>query len=122
MPETINKVDNRQIIGGVFSKRENADKAIERFIRSFTDANMGIVNDDDIVAVIRNREYIDYVRGMGIDILCEPFGADLMIAYMADRPDSMSPIAPKDVPGKDLESVREAIDKLLRTRRAAALH
>src|SRR5438552_2725129 len=68
---------------------EDADKAIERFIRSFTDAEMGIVSDDDIVAVIRNREYIDHVRGMGVDILCEPLGADLMIAYMADRPDSM---------------------------------
>jgi len=87
---------------------EAADKAIARFIRSFTDTKTGIVSDDDIVAVIRNRDYIDYVRGMGLDILCEPFGADLMIAYMADRPDSMSPITLKDIPGKDLESVREA--------------
>jgi uncharacterized protein YtpQ (UPF0354 family) len=87
---------------------EDADKAVERFIHSFTDPKMGTVSDHDVVAVIRNREYIDYVRGMGIDILCEPFGPDLMITYMADRPDSMSPIAPKDVPGKDLESVREA--------------
>jgi len=31
MPETINKVDKRQIIGGVFSKREYADKAISAF-------------------------------------------------------------------------------------------
>src|SRR3954453_10740689 len=42
---------------------EDADKAVERFIRTFTDDNTGIVSDDDIVAVIRNREYIDYVRG-----------------------------------------------------------
>jgi uncharacterized protein YtpQ (UPF0354 family) len=87
---------------------EDADKAIERFIRSFTAPQKGIVSDDGIVAVIRNREYIDHVKRMGIDILCEPLGADLTIAYMADRPDSMSPIAPKDVPGKDLQSVREA--------------
>jgi uncharacterized protein YtpQ (UPF0354 family) len=87
---------------------EDADKAVKRFIRSFTDAKVEAISDDDIVAVIRNQEYIDYVKRMGIDILCEPFGADLMIAYMADRPDSMSPIAPKDVPGKDLQSVREA--------------
>jgi uncharacterized protein YtpQ (UPF0354 family) len=87
---------------------EDADKVIARFIRSFTDAKAGTISDDNIVAVIRNREYIDYVKKMGINILCEPFGADLMIAYMADRPDSMSPIAPKDVPGKDLEGVREA--------------
>lgn len=87
---------------------EDADKAIARFIRSFTDAKTAIVSDDDIVAVIRNRDYIDHVRGMGLDILCEPFGADLMIAYMADRPDSMSPIAPQNMPGKNLQSVREA--------------
>jgi hypothetical protein len=31
MPETITKKDNRQIIGGVFSDRENADEAIAAF-------------------------------------------------------------------------------------------
>jgi len=31
MPETISKMGNRQIIGGVFSNRENADKAIATF-------------------------------------------------------------------------------------------
>ncbi|MCE0482909.1 MAG: general stress protein [Methylacidiphilales bacterium] len=31
MPETISKSDNRQIIGGVFSNRKNADEAIKAF-------------------------------------------------------------------------------------------
>ncbi len=31
MPETISKNDNRQIIGGAFSNRDNADKALEAF-------------------------------------------------------------------------------------------
>jgi hypothetical protein len=31
MPQTINKTDDSQIIAGVFSDRENADKAIEAF-------------------------------------------------------------------------------------------
>jgi hypothetical protein len=31
MPETISKIDHRQIIGGAFSSRENADKAIQAF-------------------------------------------------------------------------------------------
>jgi hypothetical protein len=29
MPETISKTDNRQIIGGMFSERENADQAVQ---------------------------------------------------------------------------------------------
>jgi uncharacterized protein YtpQ (UPF0354 family) len=86
---------------------EDADKVIERFIHSFIDPRAGIVDNDSIVVVIRNREYIDHVREMGIDILCERLGADLTIAYMVDRPDSMSPIALKDLPGSDLQSVRQ---------------
>jgi len=31
MPKTINKMGNRQIIAGIFSKRENADQAINAF-------------------------------------------------------------------------------------------
>jgi uncharacterized protein YtpQ (UPF0354 family) len=86
---------------------EDADNAIERFIRSITETGPAAVSDENIVAVIRNREYIDRVAGMGIDILHEPLGADLAIAYMADRPDSMSPLAQKDVAGRDLQSLRK---------------
>jgi len=48
MPETINKVDDRQIIGGVFSNRENADKAISEFRESE-------VPEQDIQVVVQLR-------------------------------------------------------------------
>ena len=85
---------------------ENADAAIERFMRSL-EPKTEALDDQNIVAVIRNREYIDFLKAKGLDVLHEPLGADLFITYMADRPDSMAPIAAKDVPGKDLQSVRE---------------
>ncbi len=45
---------------------EDADKVIERFMRSIIQANAGVVSDDQIVAVIRGREYIDYFREKGL--------------------------------------------------------
>jgi uncharacterized protein YtpQ (UPF0354 family) len=85
---------------------EDADRQIDRFIRSVIDVKTRIVSDENIVAVIRNREYIDQFRSNGLDFLHEPLGADLTTVYMADRPDSMSPLRAKDVPGKDLQNVR----------------
>ncbi len=86
---------------------EDADRTIARFIRSIIDVKTRIVSDENIVAVIRNREYIDNFLRRGLDILHEPLGADLTTLYMADRPDSMSPLTAKDVPGKDLQNVRQ---------------
>ena len=44
MPETISSTGNTQIIGGTFSKRENADKAIQAFRElGIPDQNMQVV-------------------------------------------------------------------------------
>jgi hypothetical protein len=44
MPETISKNDNRQIIGGVFSDRENADEAVQELRElGIADANIQVV-------------------------------------------------------------------------------
>jgi hypothetical protein len=44
MPETISKNDNRQIIGGVFTDRENADKAVQELRElGISDANIQVV-------------------------------------------------------------------------------
>jgi hypothetical protein len=44
MPESITKTDNNQIIGGVFSSREEADKAIEAFRdQGIPEANIQVV-------------------------------------------------------------------------------
>ena len=84
---------------------ENIDEAVERFIRSITERQNKSVDDENIVAVIRGREYVEAI---GQQVLHEALGADLVILYMADRPDSMVPLSKADVPGKDLASVRKA--------------
>ncbi len=86
---------------------EDIEGAIDRIVRGAIEGIPKIVSDDAIVAVIRSREYIDYLKGRGVEALAEPLGADLMITYMADRPDSMSPITQKNVPGKDLFELRK---------------
>jgi uncharacterized protein YtpQ (UPF0354 family) len=85
---------------------ENADDTIERFVRACLERKTETLDEKNIVAVIRSREYIDLLEKKGLAILHEPLGADLIVTYMADRPDSMSPIATRDVPGKDLQSIR----------------
>jgi hypothetical protein len=64
MPETISKVDNRQIIGGVFSNRNNANKAIQAF------RDLGVVEPDIQVVVTLNDKqakeaYTDALVGRG---------------------------------------------------------
>jgi uncharacterized protein YtpQ (UPF0354 family) len=89
---------------------EDVNEVVGRFIRSLRstiEAKAEIVGGTDIVAVVRNQDYIDHVARMGLEIVHEPLGADLTITYMADRPDSMSPIAPKDVGDKDMRWLRQ---------------
>jgi uncharacterized protein YtpQ (UPF0354 family) len=94
---------------------EDADKAIERIVRSNLDAKARVVDDSNIVAVIRNVDYVNFLKAKGLDLLAEPLDGDLMIVYMADRPDAMSPITPKDVPGKNLSALRKiALDNVRR--------
>jgi hypothetical protein len=65
MPDTINKTDNRQIIGGVFSKREDADAAVKE-LRELA------IPDQDIQVVIMlddkqaDRAYTDALVGRGV--------------------------------------------------------
>jgi hypothetical protein len=50
MPETINTTNLGQIIGGIFSNRENADKAVEAF------RNLNISSEDIQIVVKLNDE------------------------------------------------------------------
>ena len=86
---------------------EDTEELVGRFIKSLVEARSRAIDDDKIVAVIRSREYLDYTLKMGLDVLNEPLGADLFILYMADQPDSMSPINSRDFPSRDLASVRK---------------
>ena len=65
MPETINKTDNRQIIGGMFSSRENSEKAVNAL------RGLGIPDEDIQVVVTLNDKqakeaYTDALVGRGI--------------------------------------------------------
>jgi len=64
MPETISKTDNRQIIGGVFSNRKNADKAIEAL------RDLGVEEQNiQIVVTLNDKQtkeaYTDALVGRG---------------------------------------------------------
>lgn len=85
---------------------ENVDTLVGRFVNSTFEEQARAVEDSNIVAVIRSRDYVDAISNPGTDILHEALGADLMIVYMADRPDSMSPLSSKDLPDRDLASIR----------------
>ena len=82
---------------------ENSAEIVDRFVRSITDDHDKPVSDEEIVAVLRTRDYVDQ---MGPEILREPLGADLTILYMADRPDAMEPLSKDQLPGKSLADVR----------------
>ncbi len=86
---------------------EDVDKAVSRFINSLMERRSSTVVDDMIVAVIRTRDYVDDLLGTGVDVLYEPLGADLVVLFMADRPDSLSTIQSEDLPGKPLSLVRK---------------
>lgn len=86
---------------------ENPDEAIARFIRSMVESRSKAITDDMIVPVIRSRDYLREADGTDRRLLHEPFGADLVVVYMADRPDSMAAIGVKDLPGRALENVRK---------------
>jgi hypothetical protein len=48
MPKTISKIEDRQIIGGVFSNRNNADKAVQALL------DLGVPEQDIQVVVMLN--------------------------------------------------------------------
>lgn len=86
---------------------ENADEAIGRFVRSMVESQDASISDNKIVMVIRSSGYVEETKRLGMDVLQEPAGADLFVVYMADRPDSMSPINAKDLLDKSLGDVRK---------------
>ncbi|MBT9288548.1 DUF1444 family protein [Prosthecodimorpha staleyi] len=84
---------------------ENADEAIARFVRAILTCQKAPIKDDSIVAIIRTRGYVEETKRLGLSVLHEPIGADLFVVYMADKPDSMSPLDAKD-PHKPLRDLR----------------
>jgi hypothetical protein len=65
MPETISKKDNRQIIAGLFSNRNNAEKAIEAF------RDLGVLEREiQVVVMLQDKQakeaFTDALVGRGI--------------------------------------------------------
>ncbi len=75
-----------------------------------------------MVVVLLTRDYIDNGVQMGMEFVQEPLVGDLVLTYMVDMPDAMSPMSPDDAMGRDLtylraralENVREWLPKLVR--------
>jgi uncharacterized protein YtpQ (UPF0354 family) len=93
---------------------EDVDSAVARIVRSVIEPKPTTVSADSIVALIRSQDYIDLIAKTGTDIYHEPFGADLDIVYMVDRPDSMLSITCQDVQQLNLPSLRQAAYNNLR--------
>ena len=85
---------------------EDAEAAIDRFVRALTDAHLAKASEDNLVAVLRTLEYVDQLKSPGMELLYEPLVGELAILYMADLPDSLSPVAPKDFPDRTLSDLR----------------
>lgn len=85
---------------------EDADAAIERFARALAEAQLSKIGENNLVAVIRTQQHIDQLKSMGMDLLYEPLVGELAVVYMADLPDSLSPVAPKDFPARALSDLR----------------
>ena len=103
--------DVTNLFGYVKAYPDNFDVAVDKFLKSAVEISARGIDDRNIVAAIRTR---DYVSGQASVFLHEALGADLVVVYMADRPDSMSPLTLNDVPGKDLAAVRRLASDHLR--------
>jgi uncharacterized protein YtpQ (UPF0354 family) len=79
---------------------DDPDKLIAEFVAAMNDTRARSVSDANLVAVLRNKAYVDQITKMKLGLLTEPLVGDLVIVYMADLPGSMSPVAGKEFPKK----------------------
>jgi hypothetical protein len=84
---------------------DDTDAEIDRWLRSVIQARGRVLDDDNLVAVVRSRDYIDEGIRMGMEFMQEPLMGDLAIVYMIDMPDAVSPLLPDEVAGRTLQSL-----------------
>ncbi|MER8921590.1 DUF1444 family protein [Mesorhizobium sp. M0802] len=85
---------------------EDADAAIRRLVRGLAEIRPR-ASEESLIAVIRTQQYVEHLKSMGLDLLCEPLVGEIAVVYMADLPDSVSPVAPTDFPGRALSDLRD---------------
>jgi uncharacterized protein YtpQ (UPF0354 family) len=86
---------------------EDPGKLIQQFTASIDDLrNTSTAGEENLIAVLRDKAYVDRVSKMKRDALIEPFVGELAIVYMADMPDSMAVVNRKQFPEKNLAELR----------------
>jgi uncharacterized protein YtpQ (UPF0354 family) len=95
---------------------EDPGKLIQQFTASIGDLwNKSSAREENLIAVLRDKAYVDQVSKMKGDALIEPFVGELMIVYMADMPDSMAVVTRKQFSEKNLAELRRiALNNVLK--------
>lgn len=71
---------------------EDVDAAIDQFLSQLDPDPGRTVSEANLVVVLRPRAYVEHLRQKGVNIRHQPLTGDLHAVYMADLPDSMSPL------------------------------
>jgi uncharacterized protein YtpQ (UPF0354 family) len=85
---------------------EDPGKLIQEFTASIGDLQNRSAGEENLIAVLRDKTYVDRISKMKGDALIEPFVGELMIVYMADMPGSMSVVTQKEFSEKNLAELR----------------
>ena len=120
-PAKINaKIDGAEVMADVTNvfghlnsyPDEDADAAIHRLVRGLVETRPK-ASEENLIAVIRTQQYVEHLKSMSLDFLYEPLVGEIAVVYMADLPDSVSPVAPNDFPGRTLSDLRRvALDNV----------
>lgn len=82
---------------------DDPDTTIGPYIRGLTQFAQGA---GSFVLVLRSESYIAEIGKMMPNLLSEPYIGDLRIAYMVDRPDSLTPVRLDDFPDKPVNDIK----------------
>jgi hypothetical protein len=85
---------------------EDPSKLIQEFTASIGDLQNRSAGEENLIAVLRDKAYVDRISKMKGDALIEPFVGELMIVYMADMPGSMSVVTQEEFSEKNLAELR----------------
>lgn len=82
---------------------DDPETTIGEYIRAFTQFAQG---EGSFVLVLRTESYIAEIGKMMPNLLHEPYVGDLRIAYMVDRPESLTPVSLDDFPDKSADDIK----------------